>query len=99
MSSLIFILRARFCLRSQHRPGRRNFTPCGVRIKDIDYADDIGQLSKDARVATDRLTRLDQHSKPVDLEISGVKTKSTTCVRDVKTSATIDGDVTDMRFA
>ena len=53
--------------------------PCGgIRLKHLCHADDIGQLSTNARAATDRLMRFDQHRRRVELDISGVRTKSTT---------------------
>ena len=62
-------------------------TPCGDRLTHLGYADDTGQLSGDVRAATGRLTRLEQHSKLEDLDISGVKTKGTMFKRDVNVSA------------
>ena len=53
--------------------------PCGgVRLKHLCHTDDIGQLNSDARAATGRLTRFDQHRTHVKLDISGVRTKSRT---------------------
>ena len=73
---LIFVCTLNF-FASCTNPGDVIAFPCdSVRLKHLCYTDDIGQLSTDARAATDQLTRFDQHRRPVELDISGVRAKS-----------------------